>query len=289
MGPIQIDWSGSAGKGGGYMPVQHDEDALKKVKRTVGWYNHNGGLAQPIIYKEAKAALEAIDPNQALRILGGLKDKGSTIQNPTAWLKKAAQKHLPDLDPKVRKTIAWYNKHGNLVQPIHYEACKGALSAIPTSRALQLLKGLEEKGPSIQDPTRWLSAAASKAADRAAAQGGFDGGAAASWSPGPMGKGGKSKAQPAADEAAEAMMTGLLDAKLVKTMQWYNRNGGLQQPLDLPTLEPLLAQLPTKDALQVLKGLDGKAASIGNPTGWVSGAVARKLQQGAAPDAAPMF
>lgn len=240
-------------------------DPLKKVRRTIGWYNKNGGLAAEINYKAVKGSVEAIDPMETLKILKGLEEKAGQIRDPTNWLKKAASKRAPDLDPKLKKTIMWYNKHGGLTEQIWYNECKGPLSQLPLSEALRILKGLEGKGATIKNPTSWISGAATRWVQNNGSGWGSDGSAAG----GGWGSGGKGGGSFPTDTSVAAP----IDEKVRKTIVWYNKHAGFQSPIDYGTVAPLLAQMGPAESLKLLKEMDGKGPSIRNPTAWISSAV----------------
>jgi len=245
---------GSTKQGGNNSP----EELKHKVKRTIGWYNKHGSLAKPIMFKNVMPALDAMGPSGALGVLKGLEEKGPTIKDPNAWLMGAAAKMAPDLDPKVAKTLGWYNHHGGLQQEIHVATVKAPLAALPVGQALQILKGLETKAADIKDPTWWILGAIKKAASR-------------NWGPsesgGKVADGGSFQTDTAAADVQS------LDPKIVKTVVWYNKNGGLAQPIDLATAAPLLLIMEPPAALKILKGLDGKTAQIQNPTNWLCKAI----------------
>merc|ERR1712205_120684 len=61
----------------------------EKVRKTIGWYNRNGGLQEEIIFTKVAPALAQVGTAEALKILKGLETKGPEIRNPTAWICKA--------------------------------------------------------------------------------------------------------------------------------------------------------------------------------------------------------
>jgi len=232
------------------------EEGAKKVRRTIGWYNHNGGLAGPIIYKNIRDTIEAINPREALKILKGLEDKGTTIRNPTAWVQRAAERVGPELDIKVKKTIAWYNKHGGLSEEIRYDEVRGLFACMQPKDACHLLKSLDGKGNTIRVPTAYLCKAAQKKLDQ-------EGGGAGHWvqAPGQLWAG-----------------YGEVSDKVRRTIGWYNRNGNLQQEIRYNEVAPALSQIGEQAALQILKGLDGKGHLIRNPTAWITSAAHKLLR-----------
>lgn len=257
----------ASGKGGGVRKSstkQHGdfstEELHNKVKRTIGWYNKFGNLTKPIMFKNVMPALDAVGSSEALGILKGLEEKGSSIKDPNAWIMGAAAKMVPDLDPKIAKTLGWYNRHGGLQQEIHVAKVKAPLAALSSGQALKILKGLESKASEIKDPTWWILGAIKKATSN-------------SWSPAQSG-GGKAAGGSFQTDTSDASG---LDPKIVKTIAWYNKNGGLAQPIDLAAVAPLFEVMETAVALKVLKGLDGKGSQIQNPTNWLTKAIEKTV------------
>jgi|EP00927_Polykrikos_kofoidii_P066796 hypothetical protein len=137
------------------------QEGIAKVKKTIGWFNQHGNLKKPIIYKTIKDVIENIEPRRALLLLKTFEEKAATIENPTYWLAKAARNDSV-LDEKVRKTIGWYNSHGNLLEPIKYPEVVDDLIKLSTWEQLQIINQLEEKGSTILNPTAWICKAAQK-------------------------------------------------------------------------------------------------------------------------------
>jgi len=230
------------------------EERLKKVSKTVGWFNKHGGLQSEIFYK--KSGLAKVDARSALKILKELEEKAGDIKNPTNWIRKATER-VPDL--KIRKTIAWFNQHGNLAEPIKYDDVKGALATIRTRDALQILKDMENT--EVKKPTAWILAAAGRKEPWVPAHSAKSGG---SW------EGGWNK-------KAASWETEECDKKVRKVIGWYNKSGNLQQPLNYSEAAPLLAQVGTGVALEILKSLDGKEAEIRDPTAYICAAARKRL------------
>lgn len=290
------------------------EEGIKKVKRTIGWYNKHGGLQSQIHYRTISQYIEALNPREALKILNQLEEKGPTIQNPTAWVKKAAENLGPELDKKVRKTIAWYNRNGELQEPIKYDEVRELLAYVSPAEACKLLSSLDGKGSQIQKPTAYLCKAARNKLERdgpspqlGAAWGlqAFGGGgrgigkgpgvAALFGLKGGWGRGRGAPGIPVALAQASIMaaalgpkglgiaqagMAAVLDPKVKKTIGWYNKNGNLQGEIHFDEVAPLLALVGTSEALKILDGLDpekGRNTQIKNPTAWIKKAAQNLL------------
>merc|ERR1712210_309941 len=92
--------------------------------------------------------------------LRDLEEKKAQVNNPTRWIKKAAESS-GFLDEKVKRTIWWYNDNGNLAQPIHYDEVKKLLGQLSPWKACKVLSTLADgKGEPIRDPTSWICKAA---------------------------------------------------------------------------------------------------------------------------------
>merc|ERR1712084_159675 len=103
---------------------------------------------------------------------------------------------------------------------------------------------LESKQEEVKNPTAWIKTAAKKAIER--------GGGIQTMAFAPVKGGGKG---------------GDADAKIRKTVGWWNKNGNLQDQIRYNEVAPLLMQLGASEACKILKGLEGKEADIKNPTG----------------------
>eukprot|EP00933_Yihiella_yeosuensis_P079789 TRINITY_DN93211_c0_g1_i1.p1 TRINITY_DN93211_c0_g1~~TRINITY_DN93211_c0_g1_i1.p1 ORF type:complete len:247 (+),score=76.43 TRINITY_DN93211_c0_g1_i1:125-865(+) len=143
---------------------------------------------------------------------------------------------------KIRKTIYWYNKFGNLKKPIDFHAVVEPLNRLPQGKALGILSNLEEKGATLENPTAWVLGAMKKVgvADYV-------------------------------DPEAKYLIH--------KTVNWYNKNGNL--PKQISTLEVTgpLAQLSKKRAMRILKELDDKKAEIQDPGRWIIGYARKALKE----------
>jgi len=249
--PSQTVWATAKNEDSQKKTRAKPDELRQKVKKCVGYLCHKGGLQQELIYKAVKHKLEAISPKDALHILYELGEKGSTVRNPTAWVKAYAEKVGPEPDIKIRKTISWYNQHGGLKENIRYDEVKGVLGRIPLGAALKIFKQFEPKSTVITKPTSWIYKAAEGQLGEEpwSPEGGSNWqGSSSGWS----GGGGES-------------------SKVRKTIAWYNKHGGLQQPIKVGDCAGYLDQMDPKVVMQMLKTLGEKSATINNPTAWIVG------------------
>lgn len=247
--------------------AQDWEEGFVKVRKTIGWYNHNGGLAGQIIYKELADIVNAVDPRETLKILKSMDEQKAEIRNPTAWLRSKMMRIGVELDPKVKKVISWFNKHGNLAEQIRYTEVREPLSHLAMPDQLRILKGLEGKEGQIKEPTRWIRAAAQRKVEKlwlpqdASSWQPKEG----SWQEAPQGTW---QAPSPGAWVADGAASGLPE-KVQKTIGWYNRSGLLQQEIKADEVAGALSGLDVAQALKILKGLETKGPEIRNPSAWI--------------------
>lgn len=135
---------------------------------------------------------------------------------------------------KIRTTVNWYNKHGGLKKPLHFQDVAEPLLSVGTWQALQILKGLEAKADSIESPTAWVLGYVSKL-------------------------GGGDILDPMAEE------------KIGSTVAWMNKHGELGGKLFYREVAGPLARLQQKDAMRILNELEAKKTEVRDPTRWTVG------------------
>lgn len=210
----------------------------------------------------------------------------------------------PDFD-KIRKTINWYNKHGTLKKPIYLKDVEGPLRSVGTSQALQILKNLESKADTIENPTAWvlgfvgkigggeiLHPAAEELIGRQVAR--FNKNAETGKLSylevaGPLARLQQKDAMRILRELEEKRgevrdptrwTVGYARfeekcSKLQRTASWYNQNVKLQQPIQVDEILRPLGSLETWQAMSLLKDLGKKADQIKDPTAWLCAAALR--------------
>mmetsp|Transcript_136308 Transcript_136308/g.237011 ORF Transcript_136308/g.237011 Transcript_136308/m.237011 type:complete len:257 (-) Transcript_136308:121-891(-) len=146
----------------------------EKVRRTIGWMNQHGGLKEPLMYKEVCDLLMSVGDSAAGRLLKALDDQKETINNPTKWLISAAKREggsggdwsgssqQMGGSKSISKTIGWMNQNTLKENPITFNKVIGPLMAMGEEAAGKLLHEFGEKAHTIQDPTKWIAAAATR-------------------------------------------------------------------------------------------------------------------------------
>merc|ERR1719506_1755236 len=250
-------WAGGGGGGG------------NSISKAIGALNKSGTLQAPIQFNEAIGPLQAAGEHTAIQLLEELAMKGHDITNPTAWLTKAALRKGGggggwaggSSGSTISKAIGVLNKSGMLVEPINYNEAIGPLSACGDALANQLIAELAEKGASIQKPTAWLVAAASR---KGGGKGGFGAG---TWVQVPA----------AGGWGAPMMMGGGDSRKISKTIGWMNKNcEELVDKIKFDEVSGPLMMAGEREACKLLKELEEKAADIKNPTAWLKSAAMRR-------------
>mmetsp|Transcript_4664 Transcript_4664/g.10303 ORF Transcript_4664/g.10303 Transcript_4664/m.10303 type:complete len:234 (+) Transcript_4664:48-749(+) len=224
-------------------PVSDDE-ADRKIRQTIAWWNNHGELQQQIHYDAVAEPLTRVSSRQAMQILNNMGERKERITNPTGYIRAECQRlgggADREADAKMRRTIGWINKQAGLKEELRYCDVAGPLSQLDAQQGGRVLHNVCEKATEIRDPTGYIMGAVRRI---------------------------KGEEKPELDE------------KVKSTIRWWNTHGGLQQGLDYNSILVPLSQLDTRDALYILAGLEGKEGEVTNPTGWVCSAARKRLER----------
>merc|ERR1712151_291580 len=149
---------------------------------------------------------------------------------------------------------------------ISYPDVAPLLMQLDTNQVGAIFKSMEEKTAEIRSPTAWIANAALKA-------GASTSGAGKSGSLSVKRRGAPSGA--AAQAARQAVRE--VDAKVRKTVGWYNNRGDLVEKISYPEVAPLLMQLDTHQVGSIFKSMESKTSEIRNPTAWIANAAKKFL------------
>lgn len=244
------------------VPVPDWAGASEKLRKRVGWLNHNGNLAAQLRWDEVGHLLLSLDVQRALDILKHLEEHAATVHDPNGYVSAAVRKVLQqqpqgalsqpnegsmqshagsshpqggfdvEADQKVRRKIGWLNTHVQFNAPLMYDKVSPELRRLGGQRAMAILKELEEYA-SEPDPTAWVLEQARNAV-------------------GSLGGG----------EPAEE--------RLRKRISWLNNKAQLSSPIVVEMVMPSLLAIDLRKAMAVLKGLEENAQSILDPSSYVT-------------------
>jgi hypothetical protein len=267
----------------------------EKLRKRITWLNHNITMSEPLDLQKIAAEIHGMDITRVMQILKDIEEKAPQVRSPTSWVIKAlrnardalsqtlqahplahfqAPSFFPvapsaqstaDFDTRLRKRIGWLNSSGLLQSELRFDESSKHLIHLEQKRAMEILKKLEENAATVRDPTSYVSAAAKREPG---------GGAALFASPVPVPK--------------PSVMFGMdLEKELRKVIGRLNSSGVLKAELRFDQTIGLLMGLDPAKALDILKHLETKAASINDPTGYVS-ASAKRAAEGGLSTAAPI-
>lgn len=150
---------------------------LQTLFGVVGVLNKSGRAKKQIKFGDIAPALDSLGSDRAIRILEEMQQKGLGLDDPVQYIKAAAQRTLAsrvkavkaekgedeDDVAKITARLKWLNQFGNLVKPIKIPEVVGALYCLGVPATMTILRGLQEKGPKVPDPTYHIKAAVQRA------------------------------------------------------------------------------------------------------------------------------
>jgi len=223
-----------------------DDD--EKVAKRVAWMNLFGGLLQPIDYAEVADILDGLKVPHAMVLLRELEVQAHKVEDPTDYIKRTAglagedDVHVPvvDEDSSVGQRVAELNTGGRLSKAIDFTQVGEDLARIGDEHALALLKEVEDKGPTVKDPTGYIKF---KLKAKLASLG--------------------TTLEDTADD----------ETKILKRIEWLNDYGGLMQDINYDQVAAPLGAVGVDHAMTVLKELEDKRSTVRDPNSFILSAV----------------
>jgi len=146
------------------------------IGQRIAALNESGTLAAPIEFGEVLSGLSRIGDKTALGLLQEIENKGTSLKDPTGFLKFKLKAKLASMgltleeaaDPntEILKRVEYLNDYGGIAQDINYNQVSASLEALGVDRALAVLKELEDKRETIRDPTAFVRQVASLSSRR---------------------------------------------------------------------------------------------------------------------------
>eukprot|EP00931_Biecheleriopsis_adriatica_P040121 TRINITY_DN22958_c0_g1_i1.p1 TRINITY_DN22958_c0_g1~~TRINITY_DN22958_c0_g1_i1.p1 ORF type:complete len:1076 (-),score=330.44 TRINITY_DN22958_c0_g1_i1:87-3287(-) len=161
--------------------------ALQALNDFMAFLNKRPGKRGQVKLSEIAGALDALGTQRAMRVLREMKERGLGLDDPVSYIKAAAQRHglgpvktedgshepPPEEGDDVAKLMSrmtWLNQFAGLAKPISKDEVVGALYCLGVPQSMSILRGLQERGDSVADPTRYIKQAVQHA-NRAAVAG----------------------------------------------------------------------------------------------------------------------
>ncbi|CAE7723335.1 unnamed protein product, partial [Symbiodinium pilosum] len=152
---------------------------LQALNDFMDFLSKGPGKNQKVKLAEVAGAMEALGTKRAARILKEMQEKGLGLDDPVSYIKAAAQRHgftavkteaaepetPEDVDDVSRLTsrCKWLNQFAGLAQKISIDEVIGALYCLGVPQSMSILRGLQERGASVPDPTRYIKQAVQRA------------------------------------------------------------------------------------------------------------------------------
>jgi len=142
-----------------------------KVSRRARWLNENVFTDRPID-EEAIQAMGSLPMPRAMELFQEVEDKAAQLRNPGGYLKVAVSREGTQARPaiyaqqrqvsqvagdKLQRRITWLNANVFSHAPLDQET-KEAAASVPLERALDILKDVEGKSSTVQNPSGYVKA-----------------------------------------------------------------------------------------------------------------------------------
>lgn len=234
------------------MDKPEEDEFYNKLKRTVNWYNKHGGLTEQIRLAQVAEVLTEIKPGQAMKILYDLDTAGKeTLPDPTGWIIAEARKRR-----QANENIAAGKGKGE---------GRSDSGSKPENTKTQETGKTDSKG-----------AAYTATAGQASASGNWRSGASEyqkelkkkeDWGDSK----GAAKGKPKDEQGPEGEEEDEFRSKMRRTVNWYNRHGGLLAPIRFNEVISGLGNTDPRVALRILNDLDqaNAEAVLNDPTKWI--------------------
>jgi hypothetical protein len=126
-----------------------------------------------IKFSDIAGALDTLGPRASM-VLREMQEKGLGLEDPVNYINAAAFRYGKDKAKmkrggeeddvqKLTRKMTWLNQFGNLTETIQIEDVVGALYCLGVPQSMAILKGLQERGSKVSNPTRYIKSAVQRA------------------------------------------------------------------------------------------------------------------------------
>jgi len=148
---------------------------LKTLTGFVGFLNKNSKSRKPIKFSDIATALDNLGSQRAFAVLQEMQERGLGLDDPVTYIRAASNRsraanavnktesvELDDVG-KIAKRLNWLNQFGGLSKKINNDEVIGALYCLGIPQSMAILRGLQEKGKKVADPTSYVKNAVQRA------------------------------------------------------------------------------------------------------------------------------
>merc|ERR1712151_1482631 len=140
---------------------------LKTLTGFVGFLNKNSRSKKVIKFSDIASALDSLGSQKAFAVLQDMQERGLGLDDPVTYTRAAAQRsggitNAPtenvehDDVGKITKRLNWLNQFGGISKKIKADEVIGALYCLGVPQSMAILRGLQEKGTKVADPTSYI-------------------------------------------------------------------------------------------------------------------------------------
>mmetsp|Transcript_91123 Transcript_91123/g.262798 ORF Transcript_91123/g.262798 Transcript_91123/m.262798 type:complete len:999 (-) Transcript_91123:79-3075(-) len=148
---------------------------LKALASFTTFLQQDPRVKRPVKIGELATALDSLGSKRALQVLQQMQERGLGLDDPLTYIRAIAQRHAAtrvkkeaeeyeeDDVAKITKRLKWLNQFAGLAKKIRIGEVVGALYCLGVPLTMDILRGLQEKGQSVSDPTWYIKAAVQRA------------------------------------------------------------------------------------------------------------------------------
>lgn len=269
----ELERSKGKGKGAGSGTIE-----MKSLGKRIHWLNSTGGFDGSIYFNDVSRLAEGLPAKKVFDILRHVEENRDTINDATRWVCSALTKvrrqgggsdsaagaSAVDAD-KIQRRIRWLNTRGGFDDKIQDRRVMEVAKDVPLPKVMEILKGLEDEGTNVKDPTAWLCGAFRKSGREQGDQ------HQERRAPPPPRRPPSPRRAPAPprEPRREEPPSGAFDKELRRRIAWLNKDGGFDNGIFYLKVADACEGLEDDFVWEVLDNLlDTGAEEIRDPTGW---------------------
>eukprot|EP00811_Abedinium_folium_P023605 NODE_3320_length_2053_cov_14.367601.p1 GENE.NODE_3320_length_2053_cov_14.367601~~NODE_3320_length_2053_cov_14.367601.p1 ORF type:complete len:615 (+),score=245.66 NODE_3320_length_2053_cov_14.367601:140-1846(+) len=174
VGPGNVDKAESRRTAVGGAVAAGGGPDVRMLAGFVGLLNKSNRLKKPVNFSEVAGALDSLGPKKAAQVLQQMQEKGLGLDDPVQYIRATAEQaklvrgqvdvtEYEDDVQKITKRLNWLNQFGGLSKKIKVNEVVGALYCLGIPQAMAILKGLQQKGAVVPDPTAYIKSGVQRA------------------------------------------------------------------------------------------------------------------------------